>query len=270
MFRWKKAQDGAWIGASGSFGFHIRERIEGETLVLEVESNATAHDFSRLFRLDADPEDVVLSATHTFASIGEVFERQRGLRLLRPLDPVEVIFSFLCSANNNLPRIESMVNFLAGLGDAIPGMETLELRAFPNPARLAELTPNVLRAAKFGYRAERLVQVAKVLAVTNLETLARLSTSDLRSELMTWPGVGPKVADCILLYAFDRIDVVPFDVHMWRAYGLHVQPESMGLSLTEKRRNDATQVMVQRFGNYAGWAHLWLFYDVMSSARGPK
>lgn len=258
------------VGASGPYGFHIQERIEGETLVLDVESNATAPTFAQLFRLDSEPEDVVLGAPNPPAPFGQVFNRQRDLRLLRPLDPVEVIFSFMCSANNNLPRIESMVNCLAEMGDGIPGMEPFNVRAFPSPARLAELDPKTLRAAKFGYRAERIVQVAKVLSITNLETLAHLRTTELRAELMTWPGIGPKVADCILLYAFDRVDVVPFDVHMWRAFGLHVQPEASELALTERRRRDATQVMTERFGDFAGWAHLWLYYDVMSSSRGRK
>jgi len=135
-----------------------------------------------------------------------------GLRLMRQ-DAWEVLISFILSQNSNIPRIKKMIELLCQCyGKALPcGMFT-----FPSPEAIAALTVKDLESIKLGYRAPYIIDAAQRVAGGSLD-LASISTRPtyaVREALLRVNGVGPKVADCVLLFGFGRLECFPLDVHI--------------------------------------------------------
>ena len=137
-----------------------------------------------------------------------------GLRIMRQ-DIWEVVLTFILSQNSNIPRIKGMVAGLCeNFGQSLPcGGFT-----FPGPEDLAHLSAADLAPVKSGYRAEYIIDAAKRAADgrLNFSKLKKMASEDVRQALMEVHGIGPKVADCILLYGFGRIECYPLDVWMKR------------------------------------------------------
>lgn len=139
-----------------------------------------------------------------------------GLRLLR--QPwFEVMVSFVISSNNHLPRIRQIINVISRtFGQPITPTDY----AFPTPEALAAASPTTLRhTCRVGYRDHALHQLATQIAhnLTFWETAATCPTPELRRHLLTLPGIGPKVAECILLFGFHRWEAFPIDVWVRRS-----------------------------------------------------
>uniref|UniRef100_A0A0E0NGB0 non-specific serine/threonine protein kinase n=1 Tax=Oryza rufipogon TaxID=4529 RepID=A0A0E0NGB0_ORYRU len=171
-----------------------------------------------------------------------------GARVLRQ-DPVECVFQFLCSSNNNIARIEKMVWALAGYGERLGEVGGYQFHQFPTIERLARVSEQELRDAGFGYRAKYIVGTAKILQAKpggGEKWLASLRTRELPEvieALCTLPGVGPKVATQYLM------------------------PELAGKSLTPKLSVAVADAFVAKFGNYAGWAQNVLFIGQLSAQK---
>lgn len=153
----------------------------------------------------------------------------RGIRVLRQ-QPWETLASFILSQCNNIPRIRGMVDKLCALcGDPIPFSP--KRRAFPSPAAVAALDEEDLRRLGFGFRAPYLIAAARMIdsGALNLETLRTLPIEDARRALTSIPGVGPKVADCTLLYGLSRMEAFPVDVWIGRALNAYF-PEGADLT----------------------------------------
>jgi len=154
--------------------------------------------------------------TSPFANLSTLLSQLAGLRLLR--QPwFEVMVSFVVSANNHLPRIRQIISIISRtFGQPISPTAA----AFPTPAALATATPTTLRhVCRVGYRDRYLYHLARHIArhLPFWETAASLPTPALRHHLLTLPGVGPKVAECILLFGFHRWEAFPIDVWVRRA-----------------------------------------------------
>ncbi|KAH1167490.1 hypothetical protein KIL84_002973 [Mauremys mutica] len=154
-----------------------------------------------------------------------------GVRVLRQ-DPVECLFSFLCTSNNHLVRITGMIERLCrAFGRRLCQLDAEPYHAFPSLQALAGAdTEQRLRALGFGYRAKFVSQSAQaVLRQFGAEGLHQLRSTpypEARRLLCTLPGVGAKVADCVCLMALDKAEAVPVDTHVWqiarRDYGLEL------------------------------------------------
>lgn len=151
-------------------------------------------------------------------------------------DPNETLFSFICSSNNNIERISTMVGKLCSkYGDFILEFEGTKYYTFPSPAVLAkENVEGELRTLGFGYRAKYIHQTAKLLTSKPdgwLDGLRKVPYGEAHAELMTLPGVGAKVADCICLMSLDKMEAIPVDTHVWqiasRDYKLRVTSKSL-------------------------------------------
>jgi N-glycosylase/DNA lyase len=147
--------------------------------------------------------------------LDRVLTHTRGTGLLVQ-DPWEVLISFIVSQNNNIPKISRSIERLAAsfgerLGDGV--------HAFPAVERLARAHPATLRACHLGYRAPYVREAARRVADGRLDlcAVARLPVDEARASLCEVPGIGEKVADCILLFALGRADVFPIDVWVRRA-----------------------------------------------------
>lgn len=211
-FRWR-LEDGVWRGVVG--GAEARLFREGEALRLETtgeDPGATA--WTRYLRLDDDPRGHLAGADELRALRG--FEPLLGLRILRQ-DPWETLASFICSAAANIPKITTCVEGIAARwGARIDGAAR---RAFPGPARLARARERDLRACGLGFRAPYLLATARRLDAAPLDwdALRVAPLEEARARLVELPGVGEKIADCVLLFGLGRMDAYPVDRWIRRA-----------------------------------------------------
>lgn len=241
------------------------------------------------FRLDSVPclEHLYNSWSQNDLNFAKIMKEQvdlLGIRQLRQ-DPIEVVFSFICSQNNALPRITSMVLYLKSRFGKYCGsisrtsengqLQEFKCYTFPSINSIlkdSDTLEDELKSERFGYRAKYIYETAKILKEnpSMLEDFSNNESDDnntdmddlesqllqLQKKLRQFPGVGPKVADCIALMGLNWLSVVPVDTHIHRM--------SMK-TFTEKRSLTATQYVKigqdwrQRFGIKAGWAQTVLF-----------
>lgn len=152
-----------------------------------------------------------------------------GVRILRQ-EGFETLISFLFSQNNNVPRIKGIIERLCcSFGDPIGE----GLYGFPSPERLAALSEEELAPLRCGWRGAYVLDAARKVAsgTVDLKTAASLPMGEARQALQTIKGVGPKVAECVLLYGLGRLEAFPLDVWMKRAMAQFFPgytPESFG------------------------------------------
>ncbi|HIZ55329.1 MAG TPA: DNA-3-methyladenine glycosylase 2 family protein [Firmicutes bacterium] len=214
-FRFIRQADGSFAGvAQGRF---LRVYQDGDRLYLE---NTDPETFARVwapyFDLSTD-----YAAIKRFLSADPVLRRAcqtvGGIRILRQ-DGWEATCSFILSQNNNIPRIQGIIDRLCRLfgepADGPPGSY-----CFPTAERLAQCSPEDLAPLRAGFRVRYLLDAARKFASQEIRTsrLYHAPYPEARAELMQICGVGPKVADCALLYGFARTEAFPADVWIKRA-----------------------------------------------------
>lgn len=220
----------------------------------------------RFFRLDFDWNAVVRRLTECHPGIEPIVEKFPGLRPLRIGNAESVLFSFLCSANNNIARITKMVHDLERLGEQIENAFDLECYTFPDVATIGSKPEAFWRDRRFGYRAAYLTQLCRELEKRPKDLFISLKDADIHSAsavLESLPGIGPKVAACIALYGLHLDDAVPVDVHMWRSYLKHFAKDRSE-TFSTKHHRIVGDVMRDKFGKLAGWAQLFYFCDQLS------
>ena len=298
MFRWERLGPTRLLGLDGSQWYEIETGEGGEALpwggaratgmnadprrdalrviahedepfhpaTLDVVSNAQEAAFRSLLRLDEREDEARADLLARGPEIAPYLAATRGLRLLRPAGRVESLISFILSANNNVPRISGMARLLGGYGQE---MER-GYRAFPTIPVLARLDEEELRACKFGYRAKSVIETARRLEALGGEVylgeMAHKPFPELLAELQTLRGVGPKVAECIALFAFDRTEAVPIDTHLWNAIG-RLYPEEAEGTYTHAKAKKAADRLRARYGPQAARAQTALFYDSLLNWR---
>lgn len=270
VFRWTQREPGVWFGLDGGDWYLV-----GRQVVLET--NTPVGAFEQYFRLDIDATQLEREVIERGPELEPYVEGLRGLRLLQPSDAVESFFGFLCTANNNLARILPMVQRLGEFGDRIlddglPSGQTAH--RFPEPEVIAEIPEVELRSRGFGYRAATIPRAAKQASERGgrdwIESLRRVPYLDARADLLQIDGIGPKLADCICLFALHHRVAVPIDTHIWQQLTRLYHPEWHGLSLTGQKYSFAAEAFRDRFGDHAGWAHQYLFYDNVLHGRDRR
>jgi 8-oxoguanine DNA-glycosylase Ogg len=210
----------AWRGVAFSRGLTVYQD-ENNDLVLDC----TEQEFRDIwfdyfdFNTDYKKSREVLSALHP--ALKEAAEFAGGIRILKQ-EPFEALCSFIISQNNNIPRIKGIIERLC-LHFGEPFLYHNEARyAFPTPKKLASCTPEDLAPLRAGFRAKYLIDAAKRIASgeIDLEAVRKMPLPDAKAKLQTISGVGPKVADCALLYGLHRTECFPMDVWMKRAVSL--------------------------------------------------
>ncbi|MCM1367235.1 MAG: hypothetical protein NC184_00240 [Roseburia sp.] len=217
-------------------GMHVcKVYNSGDSVVIETSS---PDYFVNFFNLDRDVNRAKRELSR-FPELKNVLECCGALRILH--QPVfETIISFIVSANNNIPRIKSILNRLCSLFDDV----------FPTPEKLAELPVRQLDAIGCGYRSQYISESAKICAETGiLNRLTGAHTVDAEKMLMSLPGVGRKIADCVLLFSLGRLEVFPVDTWM-----LKTQRVGMETEMQLRAR------LMDKYGSYAGYAQQVLYY----------
>ena len=235
-FRWKQTDSGAYTGSA--FGKRLTVRQTDDKLLF---SGADEQEFLTCWRPYFDLDVNYTKIRRALANMHPVLKKAAafapGIRILNQ-EPFEALCSFIISQNNNIPRIKGIIARLCELfaeePDCFPGPELLAAR------KEADLAP--LRA---GWRAGYLLDAAQKTASGQIDfnKIKALPLDEARAELMKIRGVGPKVAECTLLYGLHRLEAFPMDVWMKRA---------METLFPGKTADD--------FGPYAGVAQQYIFH----------
>jgi len=257
-FRWSLAADGSWVGVFGRTLAAVRSGPQG--LEWRGLKGATHTEAALRGYLDADGAQASLSEALPWRS-DDVLRFARaaypGLRILRQ-DPHEALISFLCSSNKRILQIRVMVAALAAkLGESLGG----DFHTLPSWEAIARAEELVLRSCSLGYRAAYLRGTAKKLLVRPrwAEEFAALETPALLAELQSLPGVGPKVAACVALFGFGRLESFPVDTWV-------VQALADAYGLRGWKPAQLEQFGKAHFGEAAGLAQQYLF----SAARNGR
>lgn len=212
-FRWRETENGIWQGVA--FGRLLKlEKTADGTVILY---NTAKEDFENLWRGYFDLErnyDEIISKISTNNVLKTAAEYGYGIRVLNQ-EPWETLCSFIISQNNNITRIKGIIEHLCeNFGEDKGGYFT-----FPTAETVAALTLNDLAVLRAGFRAKYILDAALKVSSgeIDLSSLSSLPTDDARKELMKIKGVGPKVADCALLFSHRHTSAFPRDVWINRA-----------------------------------------------------
>lgn len=259
-FRWTKQKDGSYTGivrgSLANVGFH-----DG---ILEI-CHANPMEFENLWfdYLDLGRDcgsikkflgkDPVMAEAIRFGS---------GMRILRQ-DFWEVLVSFILSSNNNVPRIKQIVESISRMYGAEGWVGEQQFFSFPEPWVLTAASAEELNLCRGGYRCRYISETAKRMneICFDQERTASLTTAVARAEIMKFPGVGPKVADCVLLYSGMKQDVFPTDVWVKRVMETLYFKRSASMKEIQQFAKD-------RFGLLAGFAQQYLFYYARENSIG--
>ncbi|XP_065656506.1 N-glycosylase/DNA lyase isoform X2 [Hydra vulgaris] len=188
-----------------------------------------------------------------------------GIRVLKQ-DPVENLFSFICSQNNNIVRISQLVEKLCVFFGEKIVCDNKEVFCFPTVQALAVTgVEDTLRKLGFGYRAKFIHHAAKSIIEEHgnenwLFDLRNKSYEEAIQNLCSLPGVGAKVADCVCLMSLNKKNAIPVDTHMWQIASQYYMPHlKSNKTLTSKLYKDIGNFFRELYGEYAGWAHSVLF-----------
>ncbi len=213
-FRWRKREDGYVIPALGRV-LRIRE-TPGGALELDCPEEEYALLWRAYFDLDTDYGAMAAVLPKEDGYLRAAAEYGRGIRILRQ-DPWETLVTFLISQRKNIPAIRQAVEKLClTVGRVIEEDEEGPIYAFPFPAELKRLGEEGLRACGLGYRAPYVLRAAEVFSDTDLNGFRGLTDEALLQALRALYGVGPKIAQCVMLFGFHRLNAFPVDVWIQR------------------------------------------------------
>ncbi len=249
-----------WTVSSRGFTGVVDRRVvnikkEGKAiLILSNREEGVIEWFKNYFMADLDLERA-LEAIDVDPYIHSAIEKYRGLRLLRQ-EPWETLVSFIISANNNIPRIKGLVEKLSSSFGEPQEFQGKIYYSFPEPEALLEAGERALRELGVGFRASHIINAARFVTENpDWEEIVRSNGADEGREfLKKIKGVGDKIADCVLLYAFSKMDVFPRDVWINRML------EKLYFRGDRMHPSRIRTFLLSHFGSYMGLAQLYLYY----------
>ncbi len=206
---------------------------------------------------DSFPKDPVMNAARNFC---------HGLRIIRQ-PKWECLATFICSSMKQVAHIRQISLALRKrfgeqrrIGDQL-------VYTFASPRRLAQASEKELLECKLGYRAKNLRATARLVSSgqADLEAWSALSDAELRKQLCALPGVGPKIANCVMLFAYERLRAFPIDVWIERVLRQHYFSRRRKMSAQRLRQFSETY-----FGEHGGYAQQYLFHQARSGGRGDR
>lgn len=269
-FRWLGDDDGWWRGVVEGRAMRLRrvdEAIDCQVYSSAASSESASDLVRRYFRLDVCLSELTLELAEADSGIRAALAAYPGLRLLAQ-EPEETLLSYLCSTANSVPRISSSIGVLASeLGRPIAVVEDTAYHTFPTAQTLADASADCFRAAGLGWRGGSIQTLAQLLIGKPPGWVAGLASgtyAEAKAALVALPGVGPKIADCVCLFALGKDDAVPVDTHVWALAG-ELFPAELG-DLVQRRSISAgayERVALAyrlRYGRRAGWAQEYLYH----------
>lgn len=257
-FRWNKQEDGSYTGVIKNGVLNVN--CDNENIYFKgiLDDNIDTI-INQYFDFNRDYSKIKQDLSKIDQYMETSIKYGQGIRILNQ-DLWETIISFIISANNNIPRIKGIIERLSQKYGTKITFENEDYYLFPTANQLKDVTVAEFRGIGLGFRDIRLFETTHMILNNeiNLESLHKLDTQSARGQLLTLSGVGPKVADCILLFSIlKRFDIFPIDVWVRRVMNeLYIKnPDENKVS--KKLIND---IAFEKFGNLAGIAQQYLFY----------
>jgi len=262
VFHWQRADNG-FLGTIGDLPVYVERR--GEVLRAKVASASSRYPgnnaqdahatIKHYFALDHSlaeicasfPDDPVMNAARDFC---------RGLRIIRQ-PKWECLATFICSSMKQVTHIRQISAALRNRFGDQREIDGRVLYTFPSPQQIARASEKQLRACALGYRSKNLRASAQLVGSgeCNLEGWSALSDAELRKHLSALPGVGPKIANCVMLFAYERLRAFPIDVWIERVLRQQYFPRRRKMTAQRLREFSETY-----FGEHGGYAQQYLFH----------
>lgn len=251
IFRFKPFEKGYLVFSKNMACYAYNE--DGKA-VIECETENEGY-FRHFFDLSRDYSLIYSRAKKSrYDIVSRAAEAGKGIRILNQ-DKTETLFSFLTSQNNRIPRIKSIIERTCSARGVKNSFLGEEYYSFPSPEELFDEDVGFYNGLGYGYRSDFIRSTAKRLIENagELDEMAVLSTTELKASLMSFKGVGPKVADCVSLFAYHKTDAFPVDTWIEKLY----REDFNG---AEKNRNKINEFFVNSFGEDSGYIQQYVFY----------
>ena len=258
-FRWNEQEDGSYIGIikNGVIKVEIEDKSIAFTGMCDGNIQGIVEEY---FDLNRDYEKIKNQLKNIDEYLKTSIEYGNGIRILNQ-DLWETIISFIISANNNIPRIKGIIERISQKYGNEIDWNGKTYYTFPTPNQLKDVTVQDFRKLGLGFRDIRLYETTQMILnkEVDLEKLRKNpNTQEVRNELLKLSGVGPKVADCILLFSdLKRFDVFPIDVWVRRVMNdLYIKEEDEN----KVSKTKIEKLAEEKFGDLKGLAQQYLFY----------
>ena len=258
-FRWNEQEDGSYTGVIKNGIINVKKEDETITFTGICDKNIE-EVINEYFDLKRDYEKIKEQLGNVDEYLKTSIKYGKGIRILNQ-DLWETIISFIISANNNIPRIKGIIERISQkYGNEIE-WNGKKYYTFPTYEQLKDVTVQEYRNLGLGFRDIRLYETTQMILNKDID-LEKLknnpNTIEVREELLKLSGVGPKVADCILLFStLKRFEVFPIDVWVRRVMNdLYIKQEDE----TKVSKKQIEKIAEEKFGNLAGLAQQYLFY----------
>lgn len=258
-FRWNAEEDGSYTGVVGENVINVKK--ENSNIIIKgIFKDNIKNICTRYFDLETDYDKIKNKLSQIDSNMKTSIEYGKGIRILKQ-DVWETLVSFIISANNNIPRIKGIIERLSKKYGRKIEWNNKEYYTFPTPEELSKATIQDLRALGLGFRDTRIFETTKMVNEKNIDIYKLESVEDiniLREQLLKFSGVGPKVADCIMLFSMRKYEVFPIDVWVKRVMlELYFQKNEFEPNISNKKILDLAE---KKFGKYAGLAQQYLFF----------
>ena len=258
-FRWNKEQDGSYIGVVKNNVIKVT-KDENEVTFKSVGEDNLKELVTYYFDLERDYDTIKEKLSKIDENMKKSIEYGKGIRILNQ-DLWETIISFIISANNNIPRIKGIIDRMSKAYGKEIIFEGKNYYTFPTVDELSKASVEDLRKLGLGFRDVRVYETTKIIKEkqVDLDYLSKEKDfNKVRDVLLTLPGVGPKVADCILLFSsLKRWEAFPIDVWVRRVMNeLYIGNEDE----TKVKKEQIEKIAYEKFGSLAGIAQQYLFY----------
>ena len=254
-FRWNKEADGSYTGVFGNNVINVKKEKSNIVFFGVCEENIKTI-CTEYFDLNTDYEKIKDNLSSIDDYLKNSIQYGQGIRILKQ-DLWETLISFIISANNNIPRIKTIIERISeNYGNKIKFGEKTYY-TFPRPEMLANTTGQDFRKLGLGFRDVRVYETVQKTLKKEIN-LSRLEKEDnielLKEQLLKIPGVGPKVADCIMLFSLKKYNVFPVDVWVKRVIA------ELYYENKEQTPKEIQKFAKKQYGDLAGLAQQYLFY----------
>ena len=254
-FRWNKEEDNTYTGIFKNNVINVKEE-KNKIIFSGVCENDIKNECIRYFDLNQDYEDIKDKLSKIDKYLANSIKYGEGIRILNQ-DLWETLISFIISANNNIPRIKTIIERICKQYGKEIDFRNKKYYTFPTPEELSKASVEDFRKLGLGFRDVRVYETVQrtLNKEIDLEKLKNEKNVDiLKEELLKVPGVGPKVADCIMLFSLKKYQVFPVDVWVRRVISeLYFENE-------EQKPKTIQEFAKKQYGELAGLAQQYLFY----------
>jgi len=251
VFLWEK-QGSDWYG------------IDGQD-VLKINKNGVIKSIRNLktdfFRKNDSIEEIIKSISKD-KTVKKAVKEYEGLRLFRQ-DPFQCLISFIISSNSNIKKIKNSLEKITKKFGKKVKIQNKEFFLFPEPEKIAKATIDEIKSCGVGYRAPFIKEAAKmvILKKIDFEYLKKCDYHEAKKNICLVPGIGNKVADCIMLFSLNKLESFPLDTWMIKILEKYYSKEFKieTKTITQKQYELLHEKIVNYFGPYCGYAQQYLF-----------